>query len=456
MFFYPVNTLAAACPLPINKAYQYKGNATIFFITKNCTKQVFTGPTAFLEKFSSWKNLKLTNKAAINKISNDKNYLISAKKKNNTTPASTIPTDTNTTLLTTPAPRVNLTPPTPIVLPISSNVPKKFLTMVVVRDALLTNYNQVSWEQETKFSEDNNLQEFQVVIWNGGDWAGTKKISLYKFDQTFDPTRSEYMNGGSSWVNYRESFNILNIDIPAKLASTEYLSAFKQIMETIVRTQPAEHYGIKYLGHGTGGSGLFAYKINPEDSEQLLAYIKAIIGKKIDFLDWDTNCGNGTYQIAKGEYQYTDYILASDLNRGGYTFGQPDPGISSETYSAAMRFQSPEAILSEFFSPSKTIRQSLIELVNSQRSLWDLTLKNSMTAGKVKQSISIYDSSKFEDLTASTNLGQGLQSGDVLNYIKTSYPAQEHKFYDFRFHYVNNKDFFPWDESSNGFKKLPL
>ena len=27
------------------------------------------------------------------------------------------------------------------------------------------------------------------------------------------------------------------------------------------------------------------------------------------------------------------------------------------------------------------------------------------------------------------------------------------QFYDFRFYYVNNKDFFSWDDDTNGFKK---
>lgn len=552
--FQQVNAMTIKCALPINGAYQYKGATSVFFVTKNCTKQIFSGPTAYLQRFASWKKIKMVSKTAINKIFKDRNYIIYPLSKNSsldTTPTQTpqnpisiVPCNNNSktgggdgdysvcvgnTIFHQPSGVLativsvdnskailslsglpgsyaltltvynnstgqvggnngysviykyggisSLTGATLITISssinainqiqnpvtvVTSTVPKKFLTMVIVRDAPSEQYQDNGWGREINFTENDNLQVFNVVIWGGGQAAGSKKISVYKFNRTFDPRKDEYANGGSAWVNYRESFNILNVDIPAPssekigtgaLSSGEYLTAFKRIMDTVVRNQPAEHYGIKYLGHGTGDVALFAWKINPSDSESLLSYINAIIGKKIDFLDWNTNCGNGTYKLVQGEYRYADFILASDLLRGGYTFGQPDPGITYDTFTNALKFEEPTQMLDTFFYPGKTIRQSLIDMVNSQRTLWELALKNNMITNKIEQSISIYDSNNFESMATSANLNQNTQSGDILSYIKNNYPTQEQKFYDFRFHYVSNKDFFPWDTDSNGFKR---
>ena len=52
----------------------------------------------------------------------------------------------------------------------------------------------------------------------------------------------------------------------------------------------------------------------------------------------------------------------------------------------------------------------------------------------------------------SANLDQGIRGGDVLDYIRKNYPSLEQKFHDFRFHYISNGDFFPWNTRSNGFR----
>lgn len=347
-----------------------------------------------------------------------------------------------------------VTTSSPVITPavITSNVPKKFLTLITV---ISTQTKYDSWGNWIRFNENDDIQLFKVIIWDNDDPTAPKKIGLYKFDRTYDPYKEEYYAGGTAWINYRESFNILNVDIPAPppekigtaaVSSQDYLTAFKLIMETIVKNQPAEHYGIKFLGHGNGDVALFEWKINPSDSALLLAYINGIIGKKVDFLDWNTNCGVGTYKVALGQYRYADYILASDLIRGGYTLYSDIPVDSIKL--------AHDEILETFFSPGKTIKQSLIDMVNSERTFWEKALKGDMIAKQLKQSISIYDTSKFEALMASANLEQGIKSDyiDVLEYVRKNYPALEQKFYDFRFHYVSNKDFFPWDYDFNGLR----
>lgn len=434
----PASAMTIKCVLPTNAAYQYKGDSTVYFVTKNCTKQIFSGPTAFLQRIGSWKKIKIVSKTAISKIAKDKNYIIYALSKNNRVPVSNIPTPTESITLSTKN--------------IPSNVPKKFLTIMAVNSAAEAKYEDNSWERTLKFKENDDIQIFEVAIWNNGQSTNPSKISLYKFDRTFDPFKTEYIDGGSVWVQYRERFNILNINIPKSCktaqgsdyyaCSNAYLDAFKLIFKTIVANQPAEYYGIKYLGHGSSG-GLFENTLSENDSQLLLSYTNSAIGKKLDFLDWSTNCTMGTYSVLSVQYPYSDYILSSDLSRGGFVI---------DWVNDYYRLKS-EIIFDHFFSPSKTIRQSLIDMVNSERKLWETsTVKNDMIARQIKQSLSIYDSSKFGNLISVINLNRGAFSGDVLDYIRKNYPTQEQHFYDLRFHYINNKDFFSWDVDSNGFK----
>jgi hypothetical protein len=51
-------------------------------VAKNCTKQVFSGPSAFLQYFNSWKKVKTVNKSLIDKITKNKNYIIYPPNKN--------------------------------------------------------------------------------------------------------------------------------------------------------------------------------------------------------------------------------------------------------------------------------------------------------------------------------------------------------------------------------------
>lgn len=319
----------------------------------------------------------------------------------------------------------------------SLNIPPgtktKFLTLISVNNSWST-YEDNTWEKNFAFKENENMQIFEICIWNNEN----PRVSLYMFDRNFEPTREEFLSGGQDWVNYRESYNILNIETPTK-KSQEYLDAFKKIIKKIIETQPAEHYGIKYWGHGSGSSSpLFGYTIWPDEAEMLLSYIKSIISKKIDFLDWSRNCGEGRYNRIVREYKFADYILASDISRMGYAMA----GGAVES----------SQMIETFFSSSKTIRQSLIDMLNQDRLHWESVFtKNDMITNKIKQSISIYDTDKFEDMVNSTNLHSTNYAGDVLEYIQLNYPSEVQKFFDFRFSYVSNKDFFTWDIVSNGF-----
>ncbi|MDD2656746.1 MAG: hypothetical protein PHQ18_04240 [Patescibacteria group bacterium] len=65
-----------SCPLDFEKAYQYSGSKTVYYITKDCTKRGFSDPATFFSYFSSWSDVLSTNKAKLDSISNDKKFVM--------------------------------------------------------------------------------------------------------------------------------------------------------------------------------------------------------------------------------------------------------------------------------------------------------------------------------------------------------------------------------------------
>lgn len=335
--------------------------------------------------------------------------------------------------------------------PIISDKPKKFLTLIMVHSAPEgRGYDSNSWEPLTGPRDNNDVQIYDVAIWDNLNPGNPRRISVYKFDQSFDPSKEEYRDGGQAWVEHRERYNFLTIDdLPPVPASKEYLEAFKVIVRAIIEDQPAEHYGLSYTGHGGGDGNIFGYKIFPDDAPELLSYTTSLIGKKLDFLDWGFACAMGTYRVISSQYNYADYILASDISRQGYLAGD-----QHGNYQALK----PWSRFGDFFSPSKTIEQSLLEIIDVERQVWEISsIREDMISKSLKQSLCLYDTSEYEILRDAVNLDAGMQSEndylDVLDYIEENYPDQRQKFFDF-VHCVDNKDFFTWNLDYSGLRKL--
>ncbi len=337
---------------------------------------------------------------------------------------------------------------------IASDKPKKFLTHIVVGNAGdVQGYGENSWEFYVggrKYNDD--IQIYDVAMWDNFNPNNPNKISVYKFDSSFDPFREEYRNGGEAWVEHRESFNILDIELPFSCGdaqgeayyacSRHYLEVFSALFKQLLEDQPAEHYGLSYLGHGLGDGSIFGGALVTADAQSLLSYTKSLIGKKIDFLDWGYACSMGSYSVISSQYEYADYMLSSDLIRNNYY---------------VLDNMHPWGMLGHFFSKSETIEESLTAILNRDREIWEVpVIKADMISLQRKQSLCFYDLNKYEDLAEAVNLDEGMQSEndyvDVLDYIDQNYPNQRQKFFDV-VHCVNNKDFFDWDLNYSGLSK---
>lgn len=96
---------AVKCPLIADRAYKATGQPAVYFITKQCTKRAFADSRAFFSYFKSWKDVRrTTNMKLLNRITKDKNYLITFQKPTSTTAQPTKPKDDEKI---TPQPSIN-------------------------------------------------------------------------------------------------------------------------------------------------------------------------------------------------------------------------------------------------------------------------------------------------------------------------------------------------------------
>lgn len=84
----PVNA-AVKCPLAVDRAYKATGQPAVYFVTKQCTKRAFTDSKAFFTHFKSWKDVRNTSTKLLNRITKDKNYLITFQKPTTAKPTKT-------------------------------------------------------------------------------------------------------------------------------------------------------------------------------------------------------------------------------------------------------------------------------------------------------------------------------------------------------------------------------
>lgn len=323
----------------------------------------------------------------------------------------------------------------------------KYFSVLRVATAWIP-FDSLSWEQSARIKVTNDFQWFEATIYTSAPSA----VHLYKFDKTFDPMKWFHLSS-QDWVNYRESYRLMKVDIPEGIGADEkshlLREAFLQFFATIVSDTPSQHYGILYSGHGSGNGGLFENQINPTDSQWLLENVTSLIGKKIDFLDLGGNCSEGKTNVVSNFYPYFDYILASDLLVGNYDFDN----WTIEKYNQTQ----PDYQYPIIMTPDKTIRDGLSQILDLFRLRWEYS-RNNMIAGQVKQSVSLFKADAFEPLAYSvrqelTALPSDLSNYnyDLFTYVKSlSRSDMESQFLSFRIEYRSNKDFFPWDIDTNG------
>lgn len=331
--------------------------------------------------------------------------------------------------------------------------PKAFLTIVSVSKAAGLPFDGRGWEGTLAIKGTDDVKIVEIVMWDNGSPDNPDLLSVYLFDRSFDPHQPQFDDGGKAWVNYREKYNIANINVPHGcssatgeayfVCSSAYLKAFEEAFSKVTLDAPADNYALKYIGHGSTKT-LFEGRLSEADSQELLAGLVRTTGKKLAFLDWGYNCSMGSVDVVESQYQYADYIRASDIPRQGFAADW------AKDYAAI----APEGDMARFFNRATPIRTSLVEMNQAERAFWETkTVRDDMTAKRLKQSLSVYDTGAFPALATAVDLDDIEAGADVLGFIRAQAPAALDAYFAFRLDYVDNRDFFKWDADTNGFRR---
>ncbi|MEM1319805.1 MAG: hypothetical protein AAGG75_06080 [Bacteroidota bacterium] len=201
-------------------------------------------------------------------------------------------------------------------------------------------------------------KDFQLIEFYYDQTAHT--IYLYKLNQEFIELPSEeeqykILAGGTLKSGYKpllRAFSVKDLIGPDYLNPLPDQVAFDQILPLvffeIFQRFPSDIYGVRYSGHGGPNSmfGMYAFGYH---QCRILRAINTMLGRKIDFLDWNSNCNMGSLHNMLNQYQYTDYIVAADLERTNlstYGFGSTnDPlkrSYSKRKYTIDPRVKYPD------------------------------------------------------------------------------------------------------------------
>lgn len=320
---------------------------------------------------------------------------------------------------------------------------------LVIADWVPDQYSTESWERAVTIKATDDFQWYEATLWTGEH----SSLHLYRFDETFDPNRFSTLSS-ADWIAYRESYCIYIGSVPPEAAADEksaYLrDALIQCVRQMVADTPADHYGIRYSGHGTGTGGLMQGQVSPADARLFLADAVTQIGRKLDFIDLGGNCDEGTFRVLANLTPYCDYLVASDLPIGGYTL---DDWTEEKWNETDIDYQLPLIL-----TRGKSIAAALTDYLDLSRQRWVYS-RNNMVAGHVLQSLSLYKSDEFsglQTLVAPEAQARGLFNfspyhNDLYTFIKTTgKPEIEQQFLALRVGYRSNKDFFDWPADFNG------
>ena len=271
--------------------------------------------------------------------------------------------------------------------------------MVVMRVSHATGKFNESWGgvmQAVPQKDTDVYTLYDVIIWND-------RISLYKFKGNIDEEWNKYYgnyveahnNVQVSNAKYEQLYrrfretNLLkevkckNIENNVSLNSKRRLAAYKSFLKIIHKQTPSKNVMIKYSGHGGGVS--FCNSLTNTDTKKILNYGKKILGRKFSVIDYGTNCQSGTNSVLSFYQNYTDYMIVSQNDFGGYSYDVWD----FETYKKV----DTDYVYPKMFKKGETVKMAVRRIGKQHISEWrwvkkDMRKKNlpqSVTVVKMKE-----------------------------------------------------------------------
>ena len=298
-------------------------------------------------------------------------------------------------------------------------LPSKYLTIIQVRsDDSGSNDNPYGdgWWLAPATKETDAYQLVSLA-----NIRNLNKIVVCKFPNTLPSDINTYISTHGFEISYGPG------------SSNTIVDAFKTALSKAIELSPSSYLGIRYSGHGWY-SGLFSGDIaNGTDAAEVLQGVNDTLGHKVDFLDWSHCCNVATLMILEEEYAYTDYVIASDLYRFGAGF-----------MSTFMQGAGPDDHFYSYFSPNKSIRDSIVDMLDGFEHFWMASNgdKAFWADNHVWQSVGAFDTAEYASFRTQAKLGElkdhprdfgnANECYDNNLDINTPYPGREPERYVFK------------------------
>lgn len=292
---------------------------------------------------------------------------------------------------------------------------------------------------------------YDVIIWED-------RINLYKFPTGLEENekygfRGEY--GSEAYYKWRESFCIKsvlckNTNNMSKSSKT-LRDAFIEFFRIVNKKTPSKNIVLKYSGHGNIG---YSGCMNVEDTKVMLEKGVKIFGQKFALIDFGTNCRSGNTDYVQVYHNYTDYLLLSQWDFGGYGWDNWDYEIYKKV--------DIDYCYSDMFKVGSTVEQAGKNIVNKSTERWKYCKKD-LKKGKIKQSMTLLDMSGYDkfmpEFAKLLNKNPNNYGTDVYTLVnkKGSKKLKDlYKKFVIYYKHNNSKDYFVWDKKSYGLTAYDL
>lgn len=293
---------------------------------------------------------------------------------------------------------------------------------------------------------------YDVIIWED-------RINLYKFPNNVEHNEEEGFDfscdvstksGLKKYIKWRESFCINSV----KCADTENISkcsstmkdAFISFFKTVKKKSPSKNVILKYSGHGNIG---FCGCMNIEDTKATLNKGVSIFGNKFALIDFGTNCQTSNTNFLNVYYPFTNYMLASQFDYGGYSMDEWDYSIYQK-YDSDSQYHS-------MFKIGESVKKAGENIIKITAKFWKYCKQN-LIDGKHKQSMTLFDMREYESyIKEYSKMHKKLSNTfgkDMYSLIKKYGSTKLKNAYDdFVIYYKDNNsktNYFKWDSKAYG------
>lgn len=284
--------------------------------------------------------------------------------------------------------------------------------MVVMRVSWATAKFNESWGGVFTAVEQKDTDVYtlyDVVIWND-------RISLYKFHGNINEEWNKYYENYLKRNNYprlsnakfeklyrkfREKYRVKQVKCKNKqsditLNSGKRLEAYKSFIKIIHEKSPSPNFMIKYSGHG--GHAMFCHSLTLADSKKLMEYSKNLLGRKFSIIDYGTNCQSGTSSVLSFYQDYTEYMIVSQPDYGGFGYDN----WTIEVYNRV----NPDPTYPKMFRAGDTVAAAAKRLGKQHIYEWPAARKN-LKKKNLPQAVTVVKMKEYKSFMAALKAAKG-------------------------------------------------